>query len=73
MLISAFTTYEECDWLGYEDGYFVDDLAGGEYLRKTVDDAKRDVDPPDMVESIADTWADDCGRFRDRCESALLY
>jgi hypothetical protein len=32
--------------------FFVDDLAGGEYLRKTVDDAKRDVDPLAMVESI---------------------
>lgn len=73
MLISAFTTYEDCEWLGYDDGFFVDDLAGGEYLRKTVDDAKRDVDPLAMVESIEASWTDDCERFRDQCDAARLY
>lgn len=73
MLISAFTTYDECEWLGYENGYFVDKLAGGAHLRKTVDGSKRDVDPLDMVESIEAYWADDCDRFLDQCDTALLY
>lgn len=73
MLISAFTTYAECEWLGYENGYFVDKLAGGAHLRKTVDESSRDVDPLDMVESIDAYWSDDCDRFLDQCDTALLY
>jgi len=53
--------------------FFVDDLAGGEYLRKTVDDAKRDVDLLAVVESIEASWTDDCERFRDQGDAARLY
>ena len=73
MLISAFVTYEESEWLGYNGGFFVDKLAGGEYLRKTIDEAKADVDPTEMVDSIERYWADERGRFENRSEQYHLY
>lgn len=73
MLISAFTTYDECEWLGYDGGYFVDRLAGGEYLRKTIDGAKSDIDPLEMVGSIEDYWDDERTEFESRCADYLLY
>ena len=73
MLISAFATYEECEWLGYNGGFFVDELAGGEYLRKTIDEAKAGVDPTEMVDSIERYWADERSRFEERSEQYHLY
>jgi beta-N-acetylhexosaminidase len=73
MLISAFATYDQCDWLGYNGGFFIDRLAGGEYLRKTVSEAKSDIDASEMVDSIEAYWKDEREAFIDRCESYLLY
>lgn len=73
MLISAFKTYPDCEWMTYNGGYFVDRLAGGSYLRKTIDNAKDDVVPTEMVESIRGYWADDLARFSERRKRYTIY
>lgn len=73
MLVSAFTSYDDAEWLRFDDGPFVDRLLGSDALRKAVDSAKSDVDPRDVAEGIMAYWTDERDRFADRSEAYTLY
>ena len=73
MLISAFNTYPECDWIEYDDGHFVDKLAGGPYLRKTIDEAAPSNGAREIADGIIDRWDDELASFRDTRERYLRY
>jgi beta-N-acetylhexosaminidase len=63
MIISAFTTYSEADWLQTDSGYFIDRFSGGSYLRKMLEDADSDTDATDLYESLRQVWSDDIDAF----------
>jgi uncharacterized protein YbbC (DUF1343 family) len=72
MLASAFGMYDQCDWIEYDDEFFVDKLAGGSYLRETID--KTDADEPRAVaDTIYDRWMDDLDEFNDVRAQYLRY
>jgi len=73
MLISAFNTYPECDWVAYDGEYFVDKLAGGDFLRKTIDEADAANGARAMADGIVERWADDRASFLDARERHLRY
>ncbi|WP_049903308.1 exo-beta-N-acetylmuramidase NamZ family protein [Halococcus agarilyticus] len=73
MLASAFATYPECDWLTMDDDYFVDKLAGGEYLRKRIDAGGADVDPHELLGDVRDDWESDETAFTETRSQHLLY
>jgi len=73
MLISAFTAYPECDWVAYDGEHFVDKLAGGDYLRKTIDEADAANGARTIADGIVDRWADDRASFLDARERHLRY
>ena len=72
MLISAFAEYPDCDWVEYDGGYFVDKLAGGSYLRKTIDELDAANGASDVAAGIVDRWEDDRASFLDAREESLL-
>lgn len=59
MLASVFAWYSDTEWIETESGYFIDRLAGGKYLRKTLSDADPEIRPDRIYEGITDFWADD--------------
>lgn len=73
MLISAFNTYDECDWVAYDGDHFIDKLAGGTYLRKTIDEADAKNDARDIADGIIDRWDDERASFLDARERHLRY
>jgi uncharacterized protein YbbC (DUF1343 family) len=73
MLISAFTEYPECDWVEYDGGYFVDKLAGGSYLRKTIDELDAANGASEVADGIVERWESDVADFLDAREKYLLY
>ncbi|WP_227378656.1 exo-beta-N-acetylmuramidase NamZ family protein [Haladaptatus halobius] len=73
VLVSAFTSYDRCEWIEYDDGFFVDKLAGGSYLRKAVDAADAASEPREIVENITDGWSDDLADFADARANYLRY
>lgn len=73
MLISAFTTYDDCDWVSYDDEFFIDKLAGGTYLRKTIDEADSANGARDIADGIIGRWEDDRASFLDARERHLRY
>jgi beta-N-acetylhexosaminidase len=73
MLVSAFQSSTEASWLEYNGGYFVDRLAGGSYLRKTVGDVAPAVDPVDVADGLIDSWHADIDSYRDQYERYALY
>ncbi|WP_435156897.1 exo-beta-N-acetylmuramidase NamZ family protein [Haladaptatus sp. DFWS20] len=73
VLASAFTTYDRCEWVEYDDGYFVDKLAGGSYLRETITTADAASEPRDIAADIAGHWEDDLAEFADVREEYLRY
>lgn len=73
MILSAFTTYPEADWLHTGEEYFIDRLSGGSYLRKMLDDADTDVDASDMYESLRQYWADDLNAFVEMSSEYIRY
>jgi beta-N-acetylhexosaminidase len=72
MLLSAFGTYPDCDWVADGDDYFIDRLAGGPSLRKTVDEAADD-DVLAIANGITDRWDRDRESFLDARDPHLLY
>lgn len=72
MLVSAFQLFPETDWRIYEGEHFVDRLAGGPYLRKTVDELG-DADVATVVEEFRNGWQDDVGAFHETREPYELY
>ena len=73
MLISAFNTYDDCDWVAYDGDHFIDKLAGGTYLRKTIDEADASNDARDIAGGIVDRWDDERASFLDARERHLRY
>lgn len=73
MLTSAFTLAPQADWIESNGEFFIDQLAGGSLLRKTIDDAPDVEDPGDIVEDILDIWAADRSSFADNRTDYLLY
>jgi beta-N-acetylhexosaminidase len=73
MLVSAFKLFPEADWLETNDGYFVDKLAAGDYLRKTVDGTAEDASPADIVADIRSMWQPELEAFDERREQYTLY
>lgn len=72
MLVSAFQRFPESDWRTYEDEFFVDRLAGGPFLRETVDDLD-DEDVRGVVAQLQNGWEDDVEAFHRVRESYELY
>lgn len=72
MLASVFGLYDRCDWIEYDDEFFVDKLAGGSYLRETVDGDGGD-DPRGVAEMIYDHWTEDLAGFTDDRAQYLRY
>lgn len=73
MLISAFAAYPECDWVEYDGGYFIDELAGGSYLRKTIDGLDAANRAREVADGIVERWESDVADFLDAREEYLLY
>ncbi|GAA0238189.1 exo-beta-N-acetylmuramidase NamZ domain-containing protein [Haladaptatus pallidirubidus] len=73
MLISAFTTYPESDWLQYDSEHFIDRLVGGSHLRKMVDEANAEADPMEMATRLREYWHKDIDRFTDLRQRYALY
>lgn len=73
MLVSSFQLYSETSWLEFNGGYFVDQLAGGAYLRKTVDGVDPAVDPVDVATGVVESWSGDTDSYRDQYEAYTLY
>ena len=64
MLASVFGMYDQCDWIEYDDEFFVDKLAGGSYLREMIDGTDAD-ESRAVAETIYDRWTDDLTEFSD--------
>ncbi|WP_266081414.1 exo-beta-N-acetylmuramidase NamZ family protein [Haladaptatus caseinilyticus] len=73
VLASAFTTYDDCEWIAYDDEYFIDKLAGGSYLRETVTTADPATEPREIAETIVNSWEDDRAEFLDARANYLRY
>ncbi|MFC6825227.1 exo-beta-N-acetylmuramidase NamZ domain-containing protein [Halopelagius fulvigenes] len=73
MLVSAFQTYPDTSWLEFNGGYFIDQLAGGAYVRKTVEDVDPSVAPIDVANGLIDSWSVDLTDYRGQYESYTLY
>ncbi|MFB9808761.1 hypothetical protein ACFFQF_28170 [Haladaptatus pallidirubidus] len=73
MLISAFLSYPESDWLTWGDTYAIDSRANGSQLRKTIEDADPDTDPLALADRIRSEWSDDLDEFRRIRRQYLLY
>lgn len=73
VLASAFTSYDRCEWIEYDDEFFVDKLAGGSYLRKAIDSADGERAPRAIAENITDRWTDDLAAFDDARAPYLRY
>ncbi|WP_313691796.1 exo-beta-N-acetylmuramidase NamZ family protein [Halorarum halobium] len=73
MLVSTFDSHEESEWLPYNGGYFVDRLAGGSYLRKTIDNSGDGVTPVHLAEGIREYWSDDLAAYMDVYDEYRLY
>lgn len=72
MLASAFGRYDQCDWIEYDEGFFVDKLAGGSYLRETIDRAEADT-PRAVAETICERWSGCLAEFTDDRAKYLRY
>jgi uncharacterized protein YbbC (DUF1343 family) len=72
MLASVFGMYDQCDWIEYDDAFFVDKLAGGSYLREAIDETDAD-EPRAVAETIYDRWMDDLDEFNDVRAQYLRY
>ena len=73
MLVSTFGSHDEAAWIPYNDGYFIDQLAGGSYLRKTINEAADEVDPIALANGVKQYWIDDLTEFRDVSSDYYLY
>lgn len=72
MLASVFELYDQCDWIEYDDEFFVDKLAGESYLRETIDGNAGD-DPRTVAETISDRWTEDRAEFDNDRARHLRY
>ncbi|KTG11464.1 hypothetical protein AUR64_04210 [Haloprofundus marisrubri] len=73
MLISAFSSSNECEWLEYDNEYFVDKLAGGEYLRSVISDVDEEDSPREVAETVLDHWENERSGFENIREQYLRY
>lgn len=73
MLISAFLTYPQSDWISWGDTYAIDSRANGSELRKTIENADADINPVALADRIRNGWADDLREFRRVRRPYLLY
>ncbi|WP_433632845.1 exo-beta-N-acetylmuramidase NamZ family protein [Halomicrococcus sp. NG-SE-24] len=73
MVLSAFTSYPEADWLHMGDEYFIDQLSGGSHLRKIVEDASSEVDASDMYRSLRQYWSDALDEFVETSSDYIRY
>jgi uncharacterized protein YbbC (DUF1343 family) len=72
MLASVFEMYDRCDWVGYDNEFFIDKLAGGSYLREMIDGTEAET-PRGVAETIYDRWTDDLAEFADVRAHYLRY
>ena len=72
MLVSAFQRSPEADWRAFDGGYFIDRLAGGTHVRKTLN-ATDDADVMAVVEALRDGRREDVAAFRSARESYERY
>ncbi|MFC4451293.1 exo-beta-N-acetylmuramidase NamZ domain-containing protein [Halorussus aquaticus] len=73
VLASAFTSHDECEWIQYDDEFFVDKLAGGSYLRETIDAADSASEPREIAADVTAHWEDDLAEFADVRGKYLRY
>ncbi|UPV76808.1 DUF1343 domain-containing protein (plasmid) [Halorussus limi] len=73
VLASAFTSHDECEWIKYDDEFFVDKLAGGSYLRETIDAADSTSEPREIAADVTAHWEDDLAEFADVRGKYLRY
>lgn len=72
MLVSAFQRSPEADWRAFDGGYFIDRLAGGTHVRKTLN-ATDNADVMAVVEALRDGRREDVAAFRSARESYERY
>lgn len=73
MLVSTFDKHDKSEWLPYNNGYFIDQLAGGSYLRKAIDDSAEGVNPVSLAEGINHYWSEDLSMYTDVSSMYHLY
>jgi len=73
VLASAFTASDDCEWIVYDDDYFIDKLAGGSYLRETIDAADASAEPREIADTIVGSWEGDRTEFLDVRAEYLRY
>lgn len=66
MLISVFKYYPKSDWLKINDEFFIDKLAGGDYLRLGINQGKG-------YGEIRNQWEEGLIRFKEIRDKYLLY
>jgi hypothetical protein len=72
MLVSAFRHSPGADCRTFDGDYFIDRLAGGPHLRRTVD-RPEDADVMAVVEELREGWQDDAAAFRPAREASERY
>lgn len=73
MLVSAFTTYPECEWISWGDTYAIDSRANGSELRNSIDAAGPDTDPVALADQVRSGWESDIEEFQRVREPYLMY
>lgn len=64
LLVSAFTSYEETEWVKDGEEYVIDRLAGTDTLRRLVDKRRGTDDPGVLVDEILAEWESDRAAFQ---------
>ncbi|WP_436912376.1 exo-beta-N-acetylmuramidase NamZ family protein [Halosimplex marinum] len=73
LLVSAFRDYPDSEWRTFDDGHFVDRLAGGPALRERVDAMADDEPIADVVDDVRSSWRDDLESFAAERSEYELY
>lgn len=70
MLASVFSNYAEADWFTFKEHYFIDKLAGTDYLRQVVMEKRP---PRELYTELSTKWEKPLADFLEIREKYLLY
>lgn len=73
MLITAFQQYPETEWINSNGGHFIDNLAGGPWLREAINECEPTDSPSTVYERIRDRWTDDLASFGREFDRYAIY
>lgn len=66
MLLTAMRQCPDVEWVRYDGSYFIDRLAGGQWLRQTIDDHDRNRPAREVHRELVAGWDDEIRMF-ERC------